>query len=212
MLKTLQTLNPGITILDINNKEFEKYGRILKIDASDIISEASKLHFPESGTQYIPSVESLEQAYDFKEEFGFMDIQTGICHGFNSKMSALEYHKSSELNIAVSDLILILGRIYDMEENEYQSENVKAFFLKKGDAVELYSTTMHFCPCQTDKNGFSCIVVLPKFTNEVLESLSEDKLIFKKNKWIICHDENTALISKGVYPGIHGIDYEIKYN
>lgn len=212
MLNKLHKLNPDIKIFDIKDDEFKKYGRIIKTDASDIISEASKLSFPKKGTQYIPSVKELENLYSLSEEFGYMPTQTGICHGFNNRMNALEYHKSSEINIAVTDMILILGHICDLKGKEYQSKNVKAFLLRKGDAVELYSTTMHFCPCQVRDEGFSCIVVLPKFTNEVLDKKAEDNLLFKKNKWIICHELNESLISLGVYPGIHGINYEIKYN
>ena len=83
--------------------------------------------------------------------------------------------------------------------------------LEKGDAVEVYATSLHFCPCQVSDSGFSCVTVLPKDTNTPLEKPSDDKLLFKKNKWIICHDKNQSLIERGVYPGIHGINYQIKY-
>ena len=56
-----------------------------------------------------------------------------------------------------------------------------------------------------------CGVVLPKGTNTELEGENYDKILFKKNKWIICHDKNDALIDRGVYPGIHGINSQIKY-
>ena len=36
-------------------------------------------------------------------------------------------------------------------------------------------------------------------------------MLFAKNKWLICHDKNDALIKRGVYLGIHGKNYEIKY-
>ena len=88
---------------------------------------------------------------------------------------------------------------------------MKGFFLEKGDIAEVYATSLHFCPCQVSDNGFSCVVGLPKGTNDILDKPSTDKLLFKKNKWLICHDENTALIEKGVYPGIHGVNYEVKY-
>ena len=70
---------------------------------------------------------------------------------------------------------------------------------------------MHFCPCQVDDGGFSCVVILPKGTNTDLKEKTDDKLLFRNNKWIICHDKNEALINRGVYPGIHGVNYEIKY-
>ena len=107
--------------------------------------------------------------------------------------------------------MLILGLTYEMEENEFSSEKIKAFYLEKGDTVEVYGTSLHFCPCQVSDDGFSCVVVLPKDTNTLLDKPSDDKLLFKKNKWLICHDKNQGLIDKGVYPGIHGVNYEIKY-
>ena len=126
-------------------------------------------------------------------------------------MNGLEYHRSSEVNVAATPLVLILGLQYEMDGCEYDASKVKAFFLEKGDAVEIYSTSLHFCPCQVSDDGFSCVVVLPKDTNTLLEKPSEDKLLFKKNKWIICHDKNQGLIDRGVYPGLHGENYEIKY-
>ena len=98
-----------------------------------------------------------------------------------------------------------------MDNDEYDSSKVKVFYLEKGDAVEIYSTTLHFCPCQVSDGGFSCVVVLAKDTNTLLDKPTDDKLLFKKNKWIICHDKNEELIERRVYPGIHGENYEIKY-
>ena len=90
-------------------------------------------------------------------------------------------------------------------------ENVKAFYLEKGDVVEVFATTMHFCPCQVEDSGYSCVVILPAGTNTDLKEKTEEKLLFRNNKWIICHDKNEDLINRGVYPGIHGVNYEIKY-
>lgn len=215
MLDKLKKLNPGIEIFSIRDDEFKKYGNVLRIETDEIVKACEKLTFPESGTEYVASVESLEKL-DMSENlreimFGGCEAQIGITHGYNSFMNGLEYHRSSEVNIAATPLVLILGLQYEMDRNEYDSSKVKAFYLEKGDAVEVYATSLHFCPCQVSDNGFSCVVVLPKDTNTLLEKPTDDKLLFKKNKWIICHDKNDALIEKGVYPGIHGIDHEIKY-
>lgn len=83
--------------------------------------------------------------------------------------------------------------------------------MKWMERIEVFGTSLHFCPCQVSDKGFSCVVVLPKGTNASLDTPTDDKLLFKKNKWIICHDKNTSLIEKGVYPGIHGTNFEIKY-
>lgn len=215
MLEILKKLNPRLELYSVKDKEFKKYGNVLNIDTDEIVKACERLTRPESGCEYIASVDSL-QALKSSENlrllaFGGCPAQIGITHGQNSLMNGLEYHRSSEINIAATPLVLILGLQYEMDGYEYDSKNVKAFYLEKGDAVEVYSTSLHFCPCQVEDSGFSCIVVLPEGTNTLLDSPSPDKLLFKKNKWIICHDKNQALIERGVYPGIHGANHKIKY-
>ena len=215
MLKKLKKLNSEIEIFSIKDKEFEKYGNVIEIETDEIVKACEKLIFPDIGSEYIASVNSLE-TLNMSEAlrqimFGGCDAQIGITHGHNNFMNGLEYHRSSEVNIAATPLVLILGLQYEMKGNEYDSSKVKAFYMEKGDAAEIYATTLHFCPCQVSDSGFSCVVVLPKNTNTLLDKPSNDTLLFKKNKWIICHDENQELINRGVYPGLHGINYEIKY-
>ena len=215
MLEKLKKLNPELKVYSIRDKEFKKYGKILDIDTNEIVSACEKLELPEKNSQYKPSVKALEElgcTEKFHELlFGGCEAQIGICNGYNSVMNALEYHKSSEINVAVTPLVLILGLEYEMEGNEYNSDKAEAFYLEKGDAVEVFATSLHYCPCQVSDTGFSSVVVLPKNTNTPLEKASDDRLLFAKNKWLICHDGNDALIENGVYPGIHGKNYEIKY-
>jgi hypothetical protein len=70
---------------------------------------------------------------------------------------------------------------------------------------------MHFCPCQVSDEGFQCVVGLTEGTNDLLDAPSGDPLLFKKNKFLLCHDKNEGLIAKGVYPGLHGENLEVKY-
>ncbi|MBQ2285453.1 MAG: DUF4867 family protein [Clostridia bacterium] len=215
MLEKLRKLNPDIKLYSIHDDEFKKYGVVIDTNASEIVKACDKLGIPESGTMYIPSVEELENAKGAEEIglklFGGLPAQVGICYGHSNFLNGLEYHNSSEINVAATPLVLILGLRYEMDGLEYNSENVKAFYLEKGDVVEVFATTMHFCPCQVEDGGFSCVVVLPKGTNTDLKEKTDDKLLFRNNKWIICHDKNDALTDRGVYPGIHGVNYEIKY-
>ena len=106
-----------------------------------------------------------------------------------------------------------LSGLYDVrdieEGNKYNSDNVKAFKVLKGEAIEVYATTLHFCPIETAKSGFGCVVGLLKGTNTDLDFVPEDKLIFRKNKWIMAHNENTTLLDKGVVGGIYGINHKI---
>lgn len=215
MLDRLKKLNPELEIYSVKDEEFKKYGKVIAIDTGEIVSACEKLEFPEKDSQYKPSVKDLEElscAEKFRELlFGGCSAQIGICYGYNRFMNALEFHKSSEINVAVTPLVLLLGLEYEMDGLEYSSDKIKAFYLEKGDAVEVYATSLHFCPCQVSDSGFSLVVVLPENTNTPLEKAGDDRLLFAKNKWLICHDKNEALIKRGVYPGVHGKNYEIKY-
>jgi hypothetical protein len=89
------------------------------------------------------------------------------------------------------------------------SANVKMFYLEKGEAVEVYATSMHYAPCKVQDSGFSCIVVLPKDTNTALDKKG-DITLRAKNKWLIAHVENERLLSGGAAAGIYGENFELK--
>jgi hypothetical protein len=55
------------------------------------------------------------------------------------------------------------------------------------------------------------VVALPEGTNTDLTIAVNDPLLFRKNKWIIAHVENDALIARGVVAGITGENYKINY-
>jgi len=214
MLDKLKALNTGIPFYSVNDPEFLSYGKVIKgYDLDELIDKAMKIEMPESGSKYELSIEQLEECEVVEklrdECFGEIDIQVGYCWGFNDMMNAMEYHKSSEINIAVTPMVLLLGLVTDIKDDGYDSSNVKAFFLDKGEVMEIYGTTLHFCPCQVDKDGFRCIVVLPKGTNGLLKNPAKGSILFKQNKWLICHDKNEALIERGVCPYIHGTNIKI---
>ncbi|MDQ7143610.1 DUF4867 family protein [Mammaliicoccus lentus] len=216
----IKEVNPTKNINHIESREFEKYGKILKSISCDYFKNTMELFpIPKEFNQYVASDSTLENAKIKKEIseniYGGMEIQIGYCNGKNSNLNALEYHKGSEVNIAVTDLILILGDIKDIKNNEFDSNKTEFFYLPKGSVVEIYQTTLHFSPCRVHKEGFKCIVILPKGTNELLELaqknlLEERELLFMKNKWLLAHPENKKLISKGAYPGIIGENFNIK--
>ena len=55
-------------------------------------------------------LKAMEHADEMKERaYGGLEIQIGYCNGNNKKLNVVEYHRSSELDIAVDDLILLLG-------------------------------------------------------------------------------------------------------
>jgi len=215
MLEMLKEKNKDIEFFNVDSEEFKTFGKIINIDAEEIIKTAEKIENPAEGSSYVPLEESFK-ALKISEEiekeyFGTLPSQMGYCWGHNTMMNATEWHTSSEINIAVTPLVLILGHVWDIENGKIDSSKFKAFYLPKGTAVEVYSTSLHFCPCQVSADGFGCVVGLPKGTNTPLEEEVEDKQLFRKNKWIISHVENTPLIEKGVVAGITGKNFEIKY-
>ena len=216
MFEKLKKLNHKIDFYEVNDKEFASFGRIIKnLDTSEIVEVAKKIENPESGSSYLPSItdfETLKIATEIENQcFGTLPTQVGYCWGHNTFMNATEWHTSSEINIAVTPLVLILGHVWDIENGKIDSSKFKAFYLPAGTVVEVYSTTLHFCPCKVEENGFGCVVALPTDTNTDLSVKQENSLLFRRNKWIICHVDNETLKNRGVVAGITGENFQIKY-
>ena len=214
-LEELRKKNPGLRFYSVNDPEFARYGCVLKQDYSTIADAARKLEFPAEGSKYMPSVESFEalpiRAMIKEELFGELEVQLGNCWGYNSYLNALEWHKNSEINVAATDLVLLLAKLDDIEDGKLDSKKVVAFYVAEGEAIEVYADTLHFCPCQVADSGFNCVVVLPAGTNTNLDNKPEDKLLFRKNKWIFCHENNEGLKAKGVVPAIFGENSSVYY-
>ena len=159
---------------------------------------------------YVASVEEMEclkEAEAFKNRgFGGLPIQIGYCNGNNYMLDALEYHRCSEINIAVTDLIILIGAQQDIKDDfTYDTDNVGAYFVPQGTVLEVYATTLHYAPCNANENGFRWVVILPAGTNTDLtfpvSKSGEDKLMTAKNKWLIAHED--AKID-GAFCGLKG--------
>ena len=152
--------------------------------------------------------------------YGELSVEIGYCSGHNKMLNALEYHRSSEANVAVTDIILLLGHQSDITEDfTYDTAQLEAFFVPAGTAVELYATTLHYVPIGTKENdyAFKMGVVLPFGTNFPLgvtlgaeaekEKLPEEKLLFAKNKWLIAHEESGE---EGAFIGLTGKNISVE--
>lgn len=201
----------SIKIQKVTDASFRKYGRILTedYDVAELIQEMGKTPCPED-VIYIPSDAELEKLpimKDFTDSlYGGLPIQIGYCNGHNNLLNAVEYHRSSEVNVACTDLILLIGMQQDIEEDfTYDTGKIEAFLVPAGTMIEVYATTLHYAPCSVDGQGFRCVVVLPKDTNLDLEvkpsGAKEDKLLVARNKWLIGHEE--AKID-GAFNGLKG--------
>ena len=215
-LEQLRKLNPEMNIYSVDDIEFAEYGRRLSgADVTSIVEVAKKIPFPQEGSVYetsTPAFEELQIADWIRRAcFGELPVQVGYCYGYSNFLNAWEWHANSEINIAVTDFVLILAKRCEYQGGKIDSTKAKAFLLKAGDVVEVYATTLHFCPCEVDEKGFGCVVALPKDTNIPLTETTLDPLLFRKNKWLIAHEANEGLIAKGVVSGITGPNYEVKY-
>ena len=204
-------------IKKVTDAAFRKYGRIVdNVDFSALVAKMADTPLPE-GVAYEPSVSMLEAlpvAEDISVKvYGEMPVQIGYCNGHNTLLNALEYHRDSEINVAASDAVLMLGLLQDVEEDStYDTSRVEAFLIPAGTAVEIYATTLHYAPCDLNGRGFRVAVILPKGTNYPLKAShtkvsggrapEEDALLAAVNKWLIGHAEGG--LEEGTFLGLKG--------
>ncbi len=199
-------------IRKVTDPSFAEYGKVVTgYDVSELLKAMEEKTPLPDDVVYVPSVKELEELAVSKQMeknlYGQIPVQVGYCNGHNKKLNALEYHRSSEINVAVTDLVLLIGRQQDIEADyTYDTSKVVAYLVPAGTVIEVYATTLHYAPCHTDEGGFRCVVILPAGTNTDLEPLdevfAEDKLLFAKNKWLIGHAEGG--LDAGAFIGLKG--------
>lgn len=205
-----------MTIKPVTGRAFKPFGRVIKgYYLRSLIEEMEKTECPSDRVVYEPSVRSLEtlkiNRQLSEEAYGGMPIQIGYCNGRNHLLNAVEYHRDSELNLACTDMILLVGKRQDIgRDYTYDTGKMQAFLVKKGTLVEIYSTTLHYAPISAGEHeNFRCVVVLPRGTNEPLPACrgkahtKEDQLLTHVNKWLIAHPES-GLDKDGAFVGLKG--------
>ena len=177
---------------------------------AELMTAMEKTECPDDAVIYIPSDKEIEKLPVMKaftdSLYGGLPIQIGYCNGNNHLLNAVEYHRSSEVNVACTDLILLIGSEQDIEDDyTYDTSKIEAFLLPKGTVAEVYATTLHYAPCSVDGNNFRCVVVLPKDTNLDLEvkpeGAKEDPLLVARNKWLIYNEDSKI---EGAFDGLQG--------
>lgn len=197
-------------IQKVTDASFGRYGKVVtEFSYKEILKEMEHTPMPED-VVYVASDHALEASADAESVcrvgFGGLPVQIGYCNGNNRKLNALEYHRCSEIDIAATDLILMLGCQQDIsKDNTYETSRVEAFYMPAGTAVELYATTLHYAPCSVHEDGFRCVIVLPKGTNGELTFTpadhGENRLLTAVNKWLIAHEEAGI---EGAFCGLKG--------
>lgn len=218
--KDLIAKNSTSMILSVQSSRFKQYGQILEgLDVQDLLDKAAAITpIPEEGTIYVPSLKDLEGFAVVEALAPYYDnnpIQVGFCNGRNQSMNGLEYHKSPEVIMAVTDCVLFLCPFDHLQNFEsVRSIDAELFYLPKGCVVLIKANVLHLAPCMVEQQGFQAIIILPKDTNEPLDKEEieirdksqdkEDRLLFKKNKWMLAHPERIQLVSQNVHVGLIG--------
>ncbi|MCR4611051.1 MAG: DUF4867 family protein [Lachnospiraceae bacterium] len=237
LLDRLNEVN-DVEIKSVFDESFNEFGVVHSgYDLSELITYMeNETEIPAEGNVYVPSVEAMELTHvaaTIKSViYGGMPIQIGYCNGRNSTYNGFEYHKCSELNIAVNDMMLVLGNRYDIKNCHYNNDDAKVFFVPKGTMIEMYDTTLHLSPLKVCDEGFRAVVVLAEGTNtplatkekkqrdDILTNLAnrnmedqdtEVELLLARNKWVVAHPDRKPLIDQGAYPGIIGENKELFY-
>lgn len=194
-------------LLSIKDERFKKYGEVINDDFSDILEVLKTRPCPSDHAMYVASDPELEACPSFEkiqnDYFGRMPIQIGHCSGHNNKLTCLEYHKCSEINMANEDFILLVGERKDIVDGKYDLSKVEGFIVPKGTAVEMYANTLHYCPCGVNNEGFRMLVVLTKGTNVGEYHSDLEPMLRNANKWLLAHEESGEA-KDGAYVGLVG--------
>jgi hypothetical protein len=217
-LVALQKKNPDVEIMAVTDPRFVRYGRLLDgLSADKAIAFAREQAIPGERVAYQASVAGLEADEDFTREvsqqvYGGMPVQVGWCYGRNLGLAGLEYHKGSEVLVAVTNLVLLLGHFQHLAWEErvtYDGSQVEAFFVPQESAVELYSWALHLAPCHVhEETGFCNLCILPRGTNLPLDfeprREGEAVMLASRNKWLFVRPGRPARPGRVAYVGLEG--------
>jgi len=250
ILDVLKKRNPHLHLASVYSDDFREYGRPISVQqdekaaVDELFMKTYRLSNASGGdtsagalyTADFPDLHHLD-GFSWVQQhcFGGLPMEVGCCWGVNQQMNGMEYHKSSELLGAVTDLVLFLGKRSEMTKAGWESRYLKAFFVPGGSLVELYSTTLHLAPVSIDGKPFCAVIMLPEGTNTELangaglsvsaESAESDRtayedvdddvdtdidqrFLFMRNKWLLAHPDSQAA-EKGAPVGITGPNVEL---
>jgi len=222
MIERLKQLNQNLVIRSVYEPSFDKYGVVMDSVPFERYFDFLDRHtsIPASKNTYVAHdpvlaafIGKTPSLSDFSAD---IPIQVGYVNGQNTKLNALEYHHSPEINVVLTPLVLMLGHTSEIVDNTYNVNRLEIFFIPERTVIKILPTTLHFSPCKVQSDGFKCGVILPYGTNMKFESLAtkhslEDHLYFKTNKWLLAHPENQPLAELGACLGIIGPNLEIRY-
>lgn len=213
-LEELQSFNPTYHIQTIYDQNFQTFGKVIEEDVQDVLDYVSaNVRPPKNGNCYLPSVQAIEQLSSIQKlsqkVYGYMDVMAGVVSGHNDVLNGIEYHQGSETIIAATDYVLVVGHLWDMKDQTYDSSLCQFFYVPKGTVVECFGTTLHYTPICVNEAGFQTICLLLRGTGDELNK--RQGILKKKNKWFIAHAKNIEQVSAGDYPGLQGTMIKINH-
>ncbi|WP_367370321.1 DUF4867 family protein [Latilactobacillus curvatus] len=217
-LEALQAANPQYQILTVDDPSFRQFGVYYpQYDLTTIKQAMASIPVKDQNV-YVTSNPQLEaipmmQAIG-RDVFAGMAIEAGECTGHTSDFSAIEYHQGSEVNITLTDVVMVLGKRADLEPNKQFDpyQDAKLFYIPAGQVVEFYSDTLHYSPIQVTAAGFKVIVMLLAGSNEPFTQplVTDNHRIVKQNKFQLVHASRTDKIEQGIQVGVTGELIKIK--
>lgn len=205
-IDALQQKNPQLKILTLLDTPEHALFCKAEVDAREFLSAAAAI-LPEETNAYIPRDEQLSASPAAlsvaRRVFGELKMQAGWNYGGNTRMNGMEWHKTPEVIVACTDVVLLLGSYADITNDTYDSSRAFGLYLQKGEAVELYPFTLHLAPLPVSGGRFIAVILLPDGTNLPLSGGIEGTLR-AVNKWLLVHPDNKRGIELGGKIGILG--------
>lgn len=208
-------------MINCTSDEFSLYGDVITVGQVSMTGRQSLIDYflketeaPSEGNVYvadIPEIHKMTVAEEIRQALPYDEIQYGYCHGNSTKVNALEWHDCEELILAVTDVVLYLGRPDFLEEvngkSSFKTEKLVAVKLSAGEIVRLKPKILHFAPTKITEEPYRTMIVLKQGTNVPLHGTGKGHL-FMTNKWLIAHKDRPDLIAKGAWPGVVGENYD----
>ncbi|MFT8459320.1 MAG: DUF4867 family protein [Liquorilactobacillus ghanensis] len=213
VLTKLRQKNPTYQIEQINVENFKIYGNLLQnYDLKEVQNFfANQVSYGEGGNSYNPSNPVLEKMSAIQQigadVYAGMEFSAGECTGQAQSFSAVEYHQGSEVNIMLTDVVMVLGKRSQIKDGLFNAAaDAKLFFIPAGTVIEMYSDTLHYSPIKVEETGFKAVVMVLKGTNQALPVgfKSPNRWIVKKNKFQAAHAVRKDKLAAGSVEGVAG--------
>lgn len=207
-----QKNNPTYKIIPVSDPSFAQYGAVYSSYDLDSIGKIMETIPNPSGTKYIENIPELTKDQTIqsiaRDLFAGMPVSVGATIGHSIEFTAFEYHQSSEVNIMMDDVIMVLAKRQILEQFGTIDPNTEAkmFYVPKNTVIELYNDTLHYTPLEVYKTGYKVIVMVVSGTNDKLPEgfHTSNPRVVKKGKFQVVHPTRQDKIDLGYQVALEG--------